>query len=235
MIEKPCRSYHWKRGHVKGKGLIHGMGEKPFYLLFPEVSKGRNLEKQVTSDSELLSRSKKGDKEAFGELVLRYERVIYFLCLKAVGDHDEASDLAQSVFVRAYMALSGFKEESSFKTWLYQIAINLTKNYWRDRARKRKSELAPESLVEEPATLERLSGEDTLSFVWSEAMKLPEKQRAALILRADKGLSYKEIAKILNTREGAVKVNYHHAVRKLRALWEEREKEGQVSGMGETK
>jgi RNA polymerase sigma-70 factor (ECF subfamily) len=190
------------------------------------------LEKQAVSDSELLSRSKSGDKGAFGELVLRYERAIYFLCLKAVGDHDEASDLSQSVFVRAYTALPGFREKASFKTWLYQIAINLTKNYWRDTARKRKTELTPESLVEDPATLDRLSGEDALSFVWSEAMRLPEKQRQALILRADKGLSYKEIAKILGTREGAVKVNYHHAVKKLRALWEERENEESQSENG---
>ena len=174
---------------------------------------------EQADDAALVRAAQAGDREAFGWLVTRHQRAIYHLCYRYAGDHDAATDLAQDVFLRAYRSLGTFKQESAFATWLYRIAVNLCLN--RVSARR----LSTEPLDEQsppPApdanVAEELVREERSARVREAVNRLPEKQRATLILQVYHELPQAEISRILGTSVGAVKANFFHAVRNLRRL-----------------
>lgn len=86
-------------------------------------------------DLDILKRTADGEREAFDELVLKYQKPLYSLLYRMVSNHEDAADLLQKTFVKAFTCVGSFEQRSSFKTWLYQIAINLAKNVYRDRSR----------------------------------------------------------------------------------------------------
>jgi RNA polymerase sigma-70 factor (ECF subfamily) len=158
-----------------------------------------------------------GRREAFDVLVTRHQRAVYRLCYRFVGNHDDAADLAQEVFLRAYRGLRGFKGDSALATWLYRIAVNVSLN--------RVSVKAPptETLdgsgpiaarAQDPVVA--LIREETAVRVRSAVARLPNKQRVTLILRVYHELSHKEIASVLGTSVGAVKANFFHALNNLK-------------------
>jgi RNA polymerase sigma-70 factor (ECF subfamily) len=169
-------------------------------------------------DAELVERARRGARSAFEALVRRHQRPLYFLCLRYVHDHDAASDLAQRTFIKALENLDELREAGIFKSWLFRIGANLALNHLRDNARfvDEESPAGDEAMVPE-AEAQLEAAEDSLALRRAVA-ELPTKQRMTLELRVYEEMPFKDIAAALETTEGAAKVNFHYAVRRLRAL-----------------
>jgi RNA polymerase sigma-70 factor (ECF subfamily) len=160
-----------------------------------------------------------GQREAFDVIVERHRRTVYQLCYRFVGNHEDASDLAQDVFVRAYRGLQGFRGGSSLGTWLYRIGVNVCLNRVSIKRPLTESIDARPHLdtrAIDPAD-ELLKGEKALQ-VRTAIAQLPRKQRATVILRIYHELSHEEIAGVLGSSVGAVKANFFHALGNLRKL-----------------
>jgi RNA polymerase sigma-70 factor (ECF subfamily) len=160
-----------------------------------------------------------GRAEAFDLIVERHQRHVYQLCYRFVGNHEDASDLSQDVFLRAYRGLSKFRGQSSLATWLYRIGVNVCLN----RAALKGLPIEPiaeRQFVDERAesASERLLRGERGAKVRSAIAQLPRKQRATLILRTYHDMSHQEIAEVLGGSVGAVKANFFHALGNLRKL-----------------
>jgi RNA polymerase sigma-70 factor (ECF subfamily) len=160
---------------------------------------------------------RRGESEAFDRLVQRYQRDVYRLCYRFVNNHEDANDLAQEVFLRAWRAIARFRGESSFSTWLYRIAVNACLNF---RALRRPStQELPEGLADPlPGAEARLVSADEARRVRAAVARLPEKQRATLILKVYHERTHEEVAEILGSTVGTVKANLFHALGNLRRL-----------------
>lgn len=169
-------------------------------------------------DAALVRACLDGQPDAFAPIVERYQRQVYHVCYRFAGNHADAADLAQDVFIRAYRGLRGFKGASSIQTWLYRIAVNVSLNrVGQTKARPQPLEdRAVQGHVEQPdAAFER--GERAAEVRAAIAL-LPPKQRATLILRIYHDLPHQEIAAVLGTSVGATKANFFHALANLRKL-----------------
>jgi RNA polymerase sigma-70 factor (ECF subfamily) len=156
---------------------------------------------------------------AFDLIVERHRRHVYQLCYRFVSNHEDASDLSQDVFIRAYRGLRNFRGHSSLGTWLYRISVNVCLN--RVNARSPRTEPIEEQQhvdnTSESAT-ERMLRVERAARVRDAIARLPRKQRATLILRMYHELSHQEIADTLGSSVGAVKANFFHALGNLRKL-----------------
>jgi RNA polymerase sigma-70 factor (ECF subfamily) len=169
------------------------------------------------AERETIAACQRGDREAFDRLVERYQREIYRLCYRYVGHHEDANDLAQEVFLRAWRSIGRFRGDSAFSTWLYRIGVNACLNH---RAlRRAPTQELPEGLPD-PArgALARAEAEDDARRVRDAVARLPEKQRATVILKIFHDLSHEEVASILGSSVGTVKSNLFHALGNLRRL-----------------
>jgi RNA polymerase sigma-70 factor, ECF subfamily len=176
----------------------------------------------VGDDRELARAAAAGDREAFGRLVERYQRTIYQLCYRFVGRPDEASDLAQDVFVRAWRGLRGFKRQSAFSTWLYRIGVNVCLNRVTGKTPRLDDmdQLDPDA-ARDPAPdgpLETLLRARRTAAVRAAIGRLPPRQRATLVLRVYHELSHERIAEILESSVGASKANLFHALANLKKM-----------------
>jgi RNA polymerase sigma-70 factor, ECF subfamily len=175
-----------------------------------------------TPDEVLVTRAQGGDRLALGQLVRRHQRALFALCLRYVSDADEAADLVQRSFVRAMAKLTDLRDPAVFRSWLLRIGAHLALNHLRDHARfvsddgedERPSN--PDRSLTPPA-LERIEAAESSAALRDAVRGLPTKQRMTLELRIYEDLSFREIAAALDISEGAAKVNFHYAVRKLRA------------------
>jgi len=168
-----------------------------------------------TSDQVLVNRVKQGDKAAFDVLVLKYQHKIVKLVMRYVRDPEEAQDVAQEAFLKAYRALPAFRGDSAFYTWLYRIAINTAKNYLvAQRRRPLDYELDlqdPEQYdmhgrLKESDTPEGLILSDEIRGAVNKAIgNLPDDLRTAIILRELEGMSYEEIAQTMECPVGTVR------------------------------
>jgi RNA polymerase sigma-70 factor, ECF subfamily len=176
------------------------------------------------TDADLVVASRAGDRAAFDLIVERHRRHVYHLCYRFVGNHEDASDLAQDVFVRAFRSLNTFKGQASLGTWLYRIAVNVSLN----KVNARQPHMVPvDSLAmrgdrwtassEESPSDALLRGERAVQ-VRAAIARLPRKQRATLILRVYHDLPHEQIAGILGSSVGAVKANFFHALNNLKKL-----------------
>jgi RNA polymerase sigma-70 factor (ECF subfamily) len=168
-------------------------------------------------DREAVEACQRGEREAFDRLVERYQRDVYRLCYRYVNNHEDANDMAQEVFIKAYRALARFRGESSFSTWLYRIAVNTCLNF---RAQRRPAgEELPEGLADASVAVGEQMEKDEQSRQVREAVRrLPEKQRATLILKIYHDLTHQEVAVILGSTVGTVKANLFHALGNLRRM-----------------
>jgi len=169
------------------------------------------------AEREAIEACRRGEREAFDRLVERYQRDVYRLCYRYVNDHEDASDLAQEVFIKAWRAIGRFRGESAFSTWLYRIAVNACLNF---RALRRPvTQELPETLADPvPLAAQRVEREDEARRVRAAVRRLPEKQRATLILKIYHELTHEEVAEILGTTVGTVKSSLFHALGNLRKL-----------------
>jgi RNA polymerase sigma-70 factor, ECF subfamily len=173
----------------------------------------------AVDDAGLVAACLEGHREAFDVIITRHRRAVYQVCFRFVGNHEDARDLAQEAFLRAWRGLKNFKGQSALSTWLYRIAVNVCLN--RVAARKPDTEpLVPDEMVdmqtEDPgAGLLRV---ERAAAVRRAIAELPEKQRATLILRAYHDLSHQQIADMLGSSVGAVKANFFHALANLKKI-----------------
>ncbi|MFA6468649.1 MAG: sigma-70 family RNA polymerase sigma factor [Bacteroidota bacterium] len=159
-----------------------------------------------------------GNEQAYNQLVLRYKEKIYWIVRRMIPDHDEADDITQNVFIKAYQSLSSFKGDSSFYTWIYRIAINLSLNEIR-RKKIRRTFSIDEGIHQfeshDALPLELLEKKERTKQIQEAIERLPDKQKKVFLLRYYEELPYDEIAKILKTSVGGLKANYFHAVKKI--------------------
>jgi RNA polymerase sigma-70 factor (ECF subfamily) len=166
-------------------------------------------------DQALVERVQKGDKQAFDVLVLKYQNKIIQLVYRYVHDSDEARDVAQEAFIKAYKAIGRFRGESAFYTWIYRIAINTAKNYLVASGRRPpRSDIDAQDAeqyegatgLKEYATPERVLLRDELQETIARAIdELPDDLRTAITLRELEGLSYEEIAQTMECPIGTVR------------------------------
>ena len=160
-----------------------------------------------------------GRRDAFDIIVERHRRAVYQLCYRFVANHEDASDLAQDVFVRAYRGLRKFRGQSSLGTWLYRIGVNVCLN--RVGAKKLPTEpIADRQFIDQSRDTgsDRLLKAERQAIVRAAIARLPRKQRATLILRMYHEMSHQEIADALGSSVGAVKANFFHALGNLSKL-----------------
>jgi RNA polymerase sigma-70 factor (ECF subfamily) len=178
----------------------------------------------MRTDEELVALSREGDTDSFNQLVLRWERPIYALAYRTLGREDDARDVCQETFLRAYRALPGFKGEAKFSSWIYRIALNLCRD-WIRKQRRAPVMQAPEGvdladLAAERGpveSIETLVARKQLSDRVAVAMRsLPEEQRTAIVLKEYHGLTFQEIADMQGCPLSTVKTRLYQGLTVLR-------------------
>jgi RNA polymerase sigma-70 factor (ECF subfamily) len=176
------------------------------------------------TDEELVARSIGGDSDSFNELILRWERPIYALAYRTIGREEDARDVCQETFLRAFRALPGFRGQAKFSSWLYRIALNLCRD-WMRRERRTPVVQAPENvdLMEAAAAAEPsesiedlVARHDQIRAVERAMAVLPEEQRSAIILKEYHGLTFQEIADLVGCPLSTVKTRLYQGLAVLR-------------------
>ena len=181
------------------------------------------------SDTDLIIQAQKGDQSAFEELVYRYDRNVLSVAMKYANDEDDAKDLYQEVFIRVYRGLKNFRFQSEFSTWLFRITTNVCLTY-KSRSKEHlrvsinknfddeESELSTtEELIYDGSSPEEISsGTDIGEIVNAAVESLSPKQKMTFILKHYEGYKIREIAEMLNCKEGTVKKYLFDATKNLR-------------------
>jgi len=184
----------------------------------------------ASTDEELVARSVAGDHDSFNQLILRWERPIYALAYRVIGRDEDARDVCQETFLRAFRALPGFKGQAKFSSWLYRIALNLCRD-WIRRQKRTPVVAAPEGIdiIELAAdqgpveSIEDLVARKQLGETVAIAMQhLPEEQRTAIILKEYHGLTFQEIADLQGCPLSTVKTRLYQGLSVLRRDLESR-------------
>jgi RNA polymerase sigma-70 factor (ECF subfamily) len=185
--------------------------------------------RMADADDELVLQCQNGSEAAFEELVRRHQQMIHALTFRMSGSAADAEDLAQEAFIRAYEQIGAFRSHAKFSTWLYSIAMHACLNWRRDEARRFRAEV---NCAEEAAGQSEGAPNEIAQQAQAALMKLPARQRAAIVLTLYDGLSHAEAAKVLQCSETTVSWRVFAAKRKLKrwlttpAAGEVREKEG---------
>jgi RNA polymerase sigma-70 factor (ECF subfamily) len=178
----------------------------------------------TSTDEELVARSIGGDSESFNELILRWERPIYALAYRTIGREEDARDVCQETFLRAFRALPGFRGQAKFSSWLYRIALNLCRD-WMRRERRARLVQPPEdvdlmelAVAAEPSeSIEELVSRKDQARVVERAMAtLSEEQRTAIVLKEYHGLTFQEIADVVGCPLSTVKTRLYQGLTVLR-------------------
>jgi RNA polymerase sigma-70 factor (ECF subfamily) len=181
---------------------------------------GKSVPKQTSSDEhDLIRKFLRGEQWAFDRLMNMHQKKIYRIARGMLGNHDEAADVTQEVFIRAFRSLKNFKFESSFGTWLHRIAVNYAISHIRRKKARDHLTISEvsyrlRSSVGRPAR--ELALKDLGGQIEEAIASLPPKQRAIFVMHYHEELPHKEIAGIMKRSEGAIKSSYCQAVKKLR-------------------
>lgn len=176
------------------------------------------------SEKKIIEKVLGGDANAFEELVLKYEKTVYNLALRMVGDRDDAFDMTQEAFIKAYGSLSSFRGDSKFSVWIYRIATNVCLDFLRSKSRKQQVSLTVSDDDEDAqldipdpssAPEQQLMQKISMQSVEEGLKTLPDKQRQILVMRELCGMSYAEIGKALSLEEGTVKSRIFRARKRL--------------------
>lgn len=198
----------------------------PFTFSFTRLMADASL--RPDPDSDLVQRAREGDTRAFDQLILKYGDRLYGLIYNMTSHKEDTHDLLQDVFSRAYRSLPNFKGRSTFYTWLYQIAVNMTLNFLKRRKRRSAMSLNPmdANAMEDPALVEsgwrtdpeRSTDLHELQKRLNEAMQqLSEPHRTVVVLFDIQGLPHREIAEILKISVGTVRSRLHYAHQHLQS------------------
>jgi RNA polymerase sigma-70 factor (ECF subfamily) len=188
------------------------------------TEKGPSALHMTWTDEELVARSIGGDPNSFNELIKRWERPIYALAYRQIGREEDARDVCQETFLRAYRALNGFRGQAKFSSWLYRIALNLCRDWLR---RERRTPVVAVSedvdLIELASKLEpsesiedRVARHDLTRAVERAMAVLPEEQRTAILLKEYHGLTFQEIADLVGCPLSTVKTRLYQGLAVLR-------------------
>lgn len=186
-----------------------------------------DTEFDLIDECELVNRFQNGDTETFNPLMLKYQQKIYHMVYNKVRNRETAEDLCQDIFLKAFKALPNFKQESTFYSWIYKIALNCCIDY--QRKRKREIVFAIEDLPPntenklrmidtQPSPPQMLENKELGEIIRKAIRHLPPCRRQVFNLRYQKELPIKEIAFRLNRSEGTIKTHLHHAHRQLRDM-----------------
>ncbi len=167
------------------------------------------------TDLQLIQEVKNGDKRSFEVLMQRHERFLMKVVVRLTRDLNLAEDIVQDAFIKAYKRIAMFEGRSSFRTWLYQIALNTARNRFRKYSRETSVAEPVEQIVESQED-NRLIAIDVRELLQREIGKLPDRQKEALTLRIYEDLSFKEVAEVMDCPYDTAKANYRHAVLKLK-------------------
>ncbi len=177
------------------------------------------MEREIDLDSEqtLIEKAKAGDEEAYLKIVEDYKDRIFRLALGIIKNRQEAEDITQEVFIRVFKSIGNFKSRSLLKTWIFRIAVNVSRNF----LKKKKVTLSLDAIELEdnnPSPLERLEYREKLEGFMQAIGSLPFKQQTVTILRVQQDLDFKEIARIMKCTVGGARAHYFQALKKLRKL-----------------
>ena len=177
-------------------------------------------------DKDIIDRVNDGDAEAFEELVRRYEKTVFNIALRMVGDRDDAADMTQEAFIKAYGSLGSFHGNSRFSVWLYRITTNVCLDHLRAKARKKQVPLGLANDAEQELDIpdmrempeEQLMRKLSMQAVQRGLERLAPEHRQILIMRELGGISYAEISSALSLEEGTVKSRIFRARKNLCAF-----------------
>ena len=188
---------------------------------WPAMSSFAEVQLAELDERALVQACLEGQPGAFDLIVERHRRAVYQLCYRIVGNHEDASDLSQDVFLRAFRGLRSFRGHSSLSTWLYRIAVNVCLN--RLGARNVPEPIDDRQFVDDRAesAAERLLRRERASRLRRAIARLPRKQRLTIVLRTFHEMSHQQIAEVLGSSVGAVKANFFHAVGNLKRILDE--------------
>jgi len=210
-------STSWRRPE---RSAVRTLAPRPERMTDPDTADLAAL--AALSEAALVDACLSGRAGAFDLIVERHRRSIYQLCYRFVGNHEDASDLSQDIFLRAFRGLRRFRGQSSLATWLYRIGVNVCLNRVGSSTPLDK---ATASVDDQPLTDDRSDSPTDLLLrkerevhVRAAIARLPRKQRATLILRTYHEMTHQEIASVLGTSVGAVKANFFHALGNLKKL-----------------
>lgn len=159
-----------------------------------------------------------GDDRSLDVLLMRHQEVAYRVALGIVHDPERAADAVQDALLKAFRGLASFRGDAQFRTWLLSIVVNEARGSLRRTGRRRETglddvaTLADDGPTPDRETVSRAEAGRARAYL----AELPEKQRLAVQLRVDEGLSFREVGEIIGSSEGAARVNYHHGIRRLR-------------------
>jgi len=169
----------------------------------------------VASDKELIGRFLDGERAAFDELVVHHRERVHATAYRMVGNAETAEEIAQEAFIRVFRGLGKFRQKANFTTWLYRITMNLC--YDEFSRRKKETQLHQQVAGATVDTRhESLAGEERKQWLERQIETLPFKQKSTLTLRIFQEMSFKEIGRALGCSAGSARVNYRHAILKLK-------------------
>jgi RNA polymerase sigma-70 factor (ECF subfamily) len=181
--------------------------------------------KKLYSDEELLSLLREPDtiREGFAKLVSEYSEQLYWQIRKMVLSHDDANDILQEVFIKAWSSIDNFRGEAKLSTWLYRIAINESITFINKmRAQNNISIDEDDSfLINQLEGDQYFDGDETQKLLQKAVLTLPEKQRLVFQMKYFDEMKYEEMSEILGTSVGALKASYHHAVKKIEKFFDQ--------------
>ena len=188
---------------------------------------GASMEEQ---ELEQIRKCQQGDAEAFTEILKTYEKKVFNLALRMMGNHEDANDLAQEAFIRVYQSIHTFRGDARFSTWLYRIATNVCLDELRKRSRRKTESLDVPVQTQDGSVLrevpdwtdnpeEALDRQGIREMVRQGIETLPEEQKIALILRDLQGHTYEEIAEILHISLGTVKSRINRGRQALKSIF----------------
>jgi RNA polymerase sigma-70 factor (ECF subfamily) len=201
-----------------------------YFINFTETSLKGGVQMDIFEEEALIKRIKKGDTEAFDQLVRNYEKKVYNTALRYCKNPDDAFDISQDVFLRVYRYIYDFKGESTFSTWIYRITVNLCTDYIRKGQNNKTIPLYAGDEDDEyelplpddaPTPEERYETKEKIEYLKKAIDSLPDDHREIIVMRDINGLQYEEIARALEINIGTVKSRISRARDKLKSILEQ--------------
>ncbi len=200
---------------------IGNEGEDHNRLNTSPSTKKRQLDAGFTPQqlTQLVTNARDGDKEAFGQVVTSLQRPLYFAVMRITQHPQDARDIVQRAFLKAWEKLPNLEETEKFRSWLFTIGINLARNLRRDKKRRQYESLDDRPIASQQATVpQQMSRQEERNRLRAALIDLPTRQQEVVTLRIDAELSFQEIGESVGCTAATARVNFHHGMKRLREL-----------------